>query len=236
MNVLAAGLGAATPQIIRLLVALTALLSPSVARRPARGQTEIATVRPGHQVALYRRPGAQEWARVASRTPFGSPQTFGILSRRGRWLEVSSPDLPAGQQGWVRAGPSLRFTFTGWELRVSRSARRLTVLDDGRAVRAFAVGIGASASPTPLGRFTVTDKLPGSRFSPVYGCCIVALSGDQPDLPAGFTGGDRLAIHGTDAPSTIGQAVSAGCLHAAETEMRYLMAHVPLGAEVAIVR
>jgi lipoprotein-anchoring transpeptidase ErfK/SrfK len=98
------------------------------------------------------------------------------------------------------------------------------------------VGIGAPASPTPIGRFAVTDKLAGASYSPSYGCCIVALSGEQTHLPAGWHGGARIAIHGTNVPSSIGEAVSAGCVHAADSDLRYLMGHVPLGTPVTIVR
>ena len=99
-----------------------------------------------------------------------------------------------------------------------------------RVVRRIRVGIGAPGSPTPIGRFAVTDKLNGADYSPVYGCCILALSAHQTHLPTGWTGGDRIAIHGG---STAG-AVSAGCLHASTAELRYLMRLVPLGAQVVI--
>ena len=78
------------------------------------------------------------------------------------------------------------------------------------------MAIGRPESPTPTGRFAVTDKLDGTAFSSTYGCCVVALSGHQHRLPAGWQGGDRLALHGTDAPSTVGAAASAGCLRGPE--------------------
>jgi L,D-transpeptidase catalytic domain len=54
---------------------------------------------------------------------------------------------------------------------------------------------------------------------------------DQTRLAHGWTGGDRMAIHdGSD----IGDAVSNGCLRAAETDMRYLMAMLPLGTQVVV--
>jgi lipoprotein-anchoring transpeptidase ErfK/SrfK len=80
----------------------------------------------------------------------------------------------------------------------------------------------------------VTDKFSGSRYGPYYGCCIVALSAHQPNLPAGWTGGDRIAIHGTNAPWTIGVPSSAGCPHARDADLRVLMRRVPLGAPVFI--
>src|SRR5205085_12355907 len=132
---------------------------------------------------------------------------------------------------WVDARPGLfRFAHTHVSLEVDLSRRELRLHVGRRVVRRMFVGIGAPGTPTPIGRFAVTDKLNGAAYSPVYGCCILALSGHQTNLPGGWTGGDRLAIHGG---STAG-AVSNGCLHAPTAALRYLMRSVPLGARVLI--
>jgi lipoprotein-anchoring transpeptidase ErfK/SrfK len=96
------------------------------------------------------------------------------------------------------------------------------------------VGVGRPGSPTPVGRFAVTDKLSGSTYGPYYGCCILALSAHQPNLPPGWRGGDRIAIHGTNDPASIGAASSAGCPHARDADLRVLMRRVPLGTPVFI--
>jgi lipoprotein-anchoring transpeptidase ErfK/SrfK len=76
--------------------------------------------------------------------------------------------------------------------------------------------------------------VPGSTYGAYYGCCILALSGHQVNTPAGWQGGDRLAIHGTNQPASIGVPSSAGCLHAEAADLRTLMRHVPLGTPVFI--
>jgi hypothetical protein len=81
----------------------------------------------------------------------------------------------------------------------------------------------------PDGPLAVTDKLDGATINPVYGCCILALSAHQTNVPSGWRGGDRIAIHA----GPLG-AVSAGCVHAGETDLRYLMRLVPLGTPVTI--
>jgi lipoprotein-anchoring transpeptidase ErfK/SrfK len=43
-----------------------------------------------------------------------------------------------------------------------------------------------------------------------------------------------MAIHGTSAPSTVGQAASFGCLRTAEGDMRWLLRNVWLGSVVKI--
>jgi lipoprotein-anchoring transpeptidase ErfK/SrfK len=172
---------------------------------------------------------------LSSLTPFGSRQTLGVVARRRRWLKVNAAVLPDGRFAWIRAA-HVRITRTRWAVRISRVRRRLTVLDGSRAVRSFPVGIGSATSPTPLGRFTVTDELPGSRYSPVYGCCILALSGTQSHLPTGYRGGDRLAIHGTNVPRAIGGTDSLGCIYTGDGDLRYLVRRLPLGTPVTIVR
>ena len=76
----------------------------------------------------------------------------------------------------------------------------------------------------------MTDKLNGAAYSASYGCCILALSATQQSLPAGWSGGNRIAIHG----GPTGGAVSAGCIHAADADLRYLMRLVPLGTPVLV--
>src|ERR671918_399078 len=54
-------------------------------------------------------------------------------------------------------------------------------------------------------------------------------------LPNGKIGcGDRIAIHGTNDPSSIGQASSAGCPRASDADLRVLMRRVPLGTPVLV--
>jgi lipoprotein-anchoring transpeptidase ErfK/SrfK len=80
----------------------------------------------------------------------------------------------------------------------------------------------------------VTDKLLTTDPGSVYGCCILALSARQPHTPQGWGGGDRVAIHATNLPETIGTAASLGCLRAPAEEARRLVHTVPLGTIVTI--
>ena len=192
----------------------------------------VARVWPGRAVAVRSAPGGAVVARLSARTEFGSPRTFAVTRRlSGHRYAVVTTVLPNGRTGWVDAGPgALSLTRTRVTLDVDLSARLLRVRNGTRVVRRLRVGTGASASPTPVGRFAITDKLRGADYSAAYGCCILALSGHQTNLPRGWTGGDRLAIHGG---STSG-AVSSGCLHASTRDLVYLMRSVPLGALVVI--
>ena len=212
---------------------------PPAPTTPARPKPTIehvselaARVLPGKPVALRASPGGRILARVGSRTEFGSPQTLEVAFRKGDWIAVRSPALGNRQLGWVREKP-LRLVGRTVRIEVDLSARTLTVVKRGVIYRRDAVAIGSPKTPTPTGDFYVTDKLPGARFGTYYGCCILALSGRQPNLPKGWSGGDRLAIHGTPV-ADFGKAVTNGCLHLPGEVLQFLMTDVPLGTPVRI--
>jgi hypothetical protein len=195
----------------------------------------VARVKPGHTVSLRSEPGGRVLESVGATTEFGSQTTLAVAERRGRWLGMTSTDLPNGKLGWVRsADPALKAHATHFSLRIDLSRRKLELRDGRKVLRRATVGIGRPGSPTPTGRFSVTDKLAGATYGSFYGCCIVALSGHQTNTPAGWQGGDRLAIHGTNNPGSIGVPSSAGCLHADAEDLRVLMRKVPLGTPVFI--
>jgi hypothetical protein len=206
--------------------------SPQHRLRRQDSGTLIARVRKGQRVSVRATPKGPVIAQLSSRNELGSPQTLAVTRvLPGARYAVVTTALPNGRLGWIDAPRgALRLTRTRVTLDVDLSKRLVHVRAGARVVRRIRVGIGATGSPTPIGRFAVTDKLNGPDYSPVYGCCILALSAHQTHLPTGWTGGDRIAIHGG---STAG-AVSAGCLHASTAELRYLMRLVPLGAQVVI--
>lgn len=131
--------------------------------------------------------------------------------------------------------PKLRRS-EGPVLVASLGERLLTFRLNGSTVLSTRVAVGAPESPTPLGRFKVTEKLSGEPYGGVYGCCILAINARQRRLPAGWTGGNRVAIHGTAELSSIGQAVTAGCLRVDEHPLRRLMDLVPVGTTVLVLR
>jgi hypothetical protein len=212
-----------------------AVMAASHAAASPNGATAALAARPLHaSVVLRASPGGRAIVRVGPRGPLGGPLVFGVVAVRGRWVQVTAEALPNGHYGWVEFGRDVSVQPVEWTLRASLSRRALYVLRDGRLVRTIPVGVGAPGSPTPTGRFAVAEKVTGP-FGPAYGCCILALTARQPNLPAGWN--TRItyyvAIH---AGSGQGSAVSAGCLHATEADVHYLMRTVPLGTPVQILR
>ncbi len=186
-------------------------------------------------VPLRERPNGRLVTRAGIRTAFGSTRVMSIAARRGRWLGVVSTEMPNGKLAWVHdQNAGLRLRRGTYSLHADLSDRRLELRRGGRVIRTISVAIGRPGSETPTGRFAVTDKLRGGEYGPYYGCCILALNAHQPKLPAGWQGGNRIAIHGTNSPGTIGAPASAGCLRAADSDLEVLMRRVPLGTPVFI--
>jgi len=200
---------------------------------PARPDGRHLTARLTRPTALRAAPRGRALRRLGMRTEFGSPTVLGVVGRRPGWLKVAAAQLPNHRRGWIRAGAAA-LGATDYEVRVDRSTHRAALRRAGRVVLRFPVAVGRPGNETPLGRFAVTDKLAPTEGTSPYGCCALALTGHQTRLEPGWPGGDRLAIHGTPATSSIGQAVSLGCLRASETALRRLMRRLPLGAPVVI--
>jgi lipoprotein-anchoring transpeptidase ErfK/SrfK len=192
-------------------------------------------VRSGRSVRLYAKPKGRAIGTVGATTQFGSRSVMSVVRRKGSWLAVTTTALGNGKLAWVRADAAgVDRGRVRTAISVDLSRRTIELRRGKRLVKRVKVAVGRPGSVTPRGRFAITDKLPGSRYGSYYGCCILALNGTQPNLPAGWRGGNRLAIHGTNAPGSIGQASSAGCLRAADADLRTLMRNVPLGTPVFV--
>ena len=142
-------------------------------------------------------------------------------------------ELPNGKRGWIDAHDT-QGGVTAFRVRADLSARRIEILKDGRVVRRIRSAVGEHGTPTPTGRFAITDKVPFTDRGSPYGCCALALSAHQPNTPSEWSGGDRIAIHATPASASIGQPVTLGCMRVPAQDARWLMRHIPLGTQVSI--
>jgi L,D-transpeptidase catalytic domain len=192
-----------------------------------------ATAQVRHAATLYRKPGGEPWLRLGARTEWDSPRVLGVVRRKRGWLGVQAPELRNGEVGWLRPRHA-RLGCSAWSVHADLSKRTLVVRREGRMVRTMAVGIGRSESPTPRGRFTVTDKLRWNDPGSPYGCCVLALTGHQPNLPVSWPGGDRLAVHATPDLASVGRAVGLGCLRTLPRQARWLIETIPLGTPVFV--
>ena len=206
----------------------------SLARRTEEaraGQWSARLLRPA---LLRRAPGGKRVGRVGLRTGYGAKRVFAVGAVRRGWVGVRSVEVGNNRLAWVPAD-AVRLQKVRMTLVADLSARELTIRVDGRIRRRSPIGIGRPGSETPIGRYGVTDRLKAAKGAgALYGCCVLPLTGRQPKLPPGWTGGTRLALHGTPGPGSVGREVSAGCLRMRDRDVRPLLTSVPLGATLRV--
>jgi hypothetical protein len=194
-----------------------------------------------HQVAraatdldVYGAPGdAAPAGTLAATTEFGSPRALLVVADGGDWLQVALPERPNGSRGWIRRS-DVEIRTVDESIVVDLAARTLTLFDSGVPVLTTPVAVGTDDNPTPIGAFYVVDKLDTGDPSGPYGQFAFGLSAHSTELSE-FAGGDgQVGIHGTDDPSSIGQAVSHGCVRVPAEVAQVLAETVNLGTPVVI--
>ena len=194
-------------------------------------------VRITRDTAVHARPGGGPVVGVvpASSKYYKVPTVAWVqrISQDGRFGRVVVPYASHRRSGWIPLRGLRRLT-TWVAVLVDLSEHRVTVERRGKILFRAPAATGAPSSPTPTGRYFVTDRVPFSGGS--LGSFAFGISGIQPNLPAGWTGGNQLAIHGTSDPSSIGHSVSAGCVRVSEATLSRLKSLLRLGTPVVIQR
>ncbi len=108
-----------------------------------------------------------------------------------------------------------------YSITINRAARTLTLYKNGQWYKSYPIAIGKPSTPTPTGTFTIVNRAvnPGGPF----GARWLGLS--KP----------HYGIHGTNNPSSIGKAVSNGCIRMYNEDVIELANTVPIGTVVRIV-
>jgi hypothetical protein len=153
------------------------------------------------------------------------------VSADGRWGRVELPYTWPRREGWIRLH-GLHRGATRVRVEVDLSSHTVTVRKFGNVLFRAPGATGAPSTPTPVGEYFVTDRVSFSGGS--YGTFAFGISGIQPRLPAGWSGGNQLAIHGTNNPSSIGQSVSAGCVRVSKSTLDRLIPLLVYGTPVIV--
>ena len=198
----------------------------------------VAVVR--SRAAVARRPGGPLLARFGKLNVNGAPTVFSIRGaalgtncRPNSYL-VQIPTRPNGVTGWVPAD-QVTVARVSTRIVVDLSQKRVSLYRDGRKLLSTPAAIGAPATPTPTGSFYVNQRLiPVDRSGPC-GPGAVGISAFS-DVLTGWTQGGPIAIHGTNAPWSIGKAVSNGCIRIPNPMLKRVFAQALNGTPVLIRR
>lgn len=186
----------------------------TVRARPRAGSRAIGTLVSSSK--YYHVPLTAWVARTVDHAKWGRVQIPYTWPRRGGWIPLRG----------------LRRSHTFVEVHVDLSKHWVSLTKFGHVVGGFRAATGSPTSPTPPGEYFVTDRIPFSGGP--LGSFAFGISGIQPNLPAGWSGGNQLALHGTDDPSSIGASVSAGCVRVSERALAQLKPLLKLGTPVVI--
>ncbi|WP_158736783.1 L,D-transpeptidase family protein [Alteribacillus sp. YIM 98480] len=107
-----------------------------------------------------------------------------------------------------------------YQIEVSINNRWLRLLRDGVLQKQYPIAVGRILFDTPIGNFIVINKAPnpGGPFGTMW----MSLSKQH------------YGIHGTNDPSSIGQAVSRGCIRMYNHDVEELASIIPIGTPVSI--
>lgn len=194
----------------------------------------VAQVR-GRSIAIFRRPGGVLPSHVlANPNPDGAPLVFLAKARQGAWLEVYLPIRPNLSTGWIRAA-EVTLVSDPYRVQVNLPEHRVTVWRTAGVIFGAAVGVGHAVTPTPAGRYFITELLAQPDPHGVYGPYAFGLSAHS-DVLHEFDGADgEIGLHGTDSPQGIGSDVSHGCIRMNNPGITRLARLLPLGTPVTIV-
>jgi hypothetical protein len=195
----------------------------------------VRVVRP---TVAFRSPGAGRIARFGLVNVNGVRTVFSARTVRldGRcrpiWYRVQLPLRPNGITGWVAARDVERFEVAT-RVVVDLSERRVTVFRGTLRVLVADAAIGRPSTPTPTGRFYVNQRLLAADQDGAFGPGGVGISAFSPAL-TGWAQGGPIAIHGTNRPDLIGQAISHGCVRIENSALLRLLDIAPEGTPVVI--
>jgi lipoprotein-anchoring transpeptidase ErfK/SrfK len=124
----------------------------------------------------------------------------------------------------------LRRTTT-W-IRVSTTARTVTVFSGGRVKRRFRAAVGTGGTPTPKGLAAVQDAVATTgQLGPV----ILVLTSHSNVLKTFAGGQGEIAIHGWPSSDVLGKAVSHGCIRMSRSGVAFVARFARPGVPVQVV-
>ena len=111
---------------------------------------------------------------------------------------------------------------------VSIPDRKLALIENDRIVRVYAVAVGAEVSPSPVGTFTIVNRVSNPTY---YKPGVVIGPGSTNPIGTRWIGlnAKGFGIHGTDAPASIGFAKSHGCIRLRNRDVEQLFERVRAG-------
>jgi lipoprotein-anchoring transpeptidase ErfK/SrfK len=230
--------------LLKLLVAVVAALAfPTVAlavsQSPPKSVVGSGTI---NVPTLSIRSAPSGRAPVVAQLSEFRPQDYrpryvlAVALRKGKkgkpaWYKITIPGRPNGRTGWVPA-KQVTIRSVPWQVVVFRASRVIQLWKKDQLVYSSKVAVGAPGMETPIGLYYVTV-----RFRPVTEPFLgtFAFETSAYSKLSEWPGGGVVGLHGTTAPSLLGQAVSHGCIRISNEAANFLRDRLPLGAPIRVL-
>ncbi|HEV2135801.1 MAG TPA: L,D-transpeptidase [Terracidiphilus sp.] len=154
-------------------------------------------------------------------------QAFAAEGTRQVATQLGKPTVAAAQPTQPKA--AVKRTIM-----VSLVDRKLALIENGKVVRIYRVAVGKSSTPSPNGTYTIADRVENPTYYH-HGKVI-------PPGPGNPVGNRWMGlnihgygIHGTNIPSSVGKAVSHGCVRLGKADIEDLFSRVRVGDTVEFV-
>lgn len=206
---------------------------PASSQRGGPRRATIAAATTGSVDVFGHAGDHKPWTRMANPNRQGAPLVFLVQRRSSGWLNVLLPTRPNGAHGWIKSS-DVKLSTTDYRVDVSLSRHRVIVHKGARTVVDRPAAVGGPKTPTPTGRFFVTVLLKPPDPKGAYGPYAFGLSAHSTKLFHFGGGPGQVGLHGTDDPSSLGHAVSHGCIRVSNKTIRALAKVLPLGTPVTI--
>jgi lipoprotein-anchoring transpeptidase ErfK/SrfK len=194
------------------------------------------------QLAVYDKPAAatptktlpNPWL-LNNEADKAIPQVFLVEEQRNDgWVKVLLADRPNGSSGWVRAS-DVQITPNPYRLQVRLGDHKIQVFQGINSIYEGQVAVGASATPTPPGKYYTRVLIQAPDPNTVYGPFAYGLSAHSEVLNE-YNGGDaEVGVHGNNDVSVLGKSVTHGCIRMDNDEITKLSKVLPLGTPVEVV-
>lgn len=176
------------------------------------------------------------------RSYYGGPLVMELVSGNqfDAWVQVNVAARQLNPQGQCTVPPCYRNDVTGWvqnegyewsthkyHARIDLTERSVRVWNGSELIAESLAVIGRPSRETPLGTYFLKERLPPRNAA--YGPHVLSLSAYSEQLQS-FQGGlPNIALHGTNQPELIGQAVSSGCVRVPNDVITTIFNNAPLG-------
>lgn len=166
-------------------------------------------------------------------TVFGNTLVYRVIAGQpgDAWAKVFVPARPNGTTAWVQTS-QFNWGSSNRMIQINVSNNTVTIFEGSNVLLTTAAVTGKSSSRTPLANGWVEEIMAGP--SSAYGPRLLSL-GIFSDSLNSFGGSiPKIALHGTNNPSLMGQYASNGCIRVPNDIINQIAGLMPVGSKVII--